>query len=204
MIDDELGWVAIEQLLSATEVASVLTAIKPLFELPPAERRAGDKPAAGTRHLEELDDRVPQVAEILDREVLMTAVEGLLGPNPTRTQVSLRDPQPGFGGQRLHADGFAKLDVGPATIATAIIALVDFDATNGATRVIAGSHRRPDLQRRSGSLESHPDETFLAGPAGAAFVFDGNLLHAGGRNNSRNPRPALQVLWRRQQERRQR
>ncbi len=197
MVDDEPGWTAIEHLLSPSEVASILAALDPLLELPPDERRAGDKPASGTRHLEELDDRIALVAEMVSGDAIMTVVESLVGPNATRTQVSLRDPQPGFGGQRLHADGFAKLDIGPATIATAIVALVDFEEGNGATRVVPGSHRRPDLQRLSGSLESHPDETVLTGPAGTAFVFDGNLLHSGRRNDSQRPRPALQVLWRR-------
>ena len=78
---------------------------------------------------------------------------------------------------------------------TAVVALCDFTPDNGATSVIPGSHRRPDLQRRSGSLEYHPDELVLTGPAGTAFVFCGHLLHRGTRNRSTASRPALQVSW---------
>ena len=97
----------------------------------------------------------------------------------------------------LHADDAPKLDDAPSRVATAIVTLVEFTDTNGATRVVPGSHRRPDLQRRSGSLDSHPDEMTLTGPAGTAFVFDGHLLHSGTINRSDADRPALQITWRR-------
>ncbi len=89
------------------------------------------------------------------------------------------------------------IETGPAAVATAIIPLVDMSAANGATTVVPGSHRRPDLQRLSGSLETHDDEVVLAAPAGSAIVFTGHLLHAGRPNRSDAPRPVLQVLWRR-------
>ena len=198
MVDEQLGWGAVEELLSASEVASILGSTDALLLLPPEERRAGDKPVSGTRHLEELDDRIPLVAEVLARTRLLAVVEGLVGAEPRRSQVSLRDPQPGYGAQKLHADGTAKLKPGPATVATAIIALVDFEPGNGATRVVPGSHQRPDLQRIGGSLDEHRDEIVLTGLAGTAFVFDGHLLHSGRRNDSKHGRPALQVLWHRQ------
>ena len=127
---------------------------------------------------------------------LTAVVAAILGPNHWPGGVVYRSPRPGYGAQRLHADAVPQLDrSAPATCATAIVALTDFGPDNGATRVVPGSHRRPDLQRRSGSLDDHPDAVTLQGRAGTAFVFSGHLLHGGSLNRSDRPRPALQVVF---------
>lgn len=191
------GWLLIPHLVSSAEAASISERCDELLAIPAAERLAGDRVAGGTLHLTELGQRIPLVSEIVVRAPLATAIHDLLGPEAVVAQVSWRSPQPGFGGQRLHADDPPKMDDGPATVATAIIALVDFTVENGPTRVVPGSHRRPDLQRQSGSLEHHADEELLLGPAGSGFVFSGHLLHSGTINRSDAARPALQLLWRR-------
>ena len=195
--DHEQGWAAIPHLLSDDEVAAARSVCAELLRLPPTERRAGDKPAAGTHHLNELDDRSDLIRSLVERPLLTELVSTILGPRFDRCQVSYRSPQPSFGAQKLHADDLPKQAIGPDTIATAIVALTPFTADNGATRVVPGSHRRPDLQRRSGNLDHHPDEIVLTGHAGTAFVFSGHLLHSGTRNRSGSERPALQLLWRR-------
>ena len=197
--DPEIGWVLVPDLLSRSDLDEVRRVCVELLALPESERRAGDKPASGTRHLAELDDRNDLIAAIVERERLVQVVSTIVGSDAVLFQAGYRCPQPTFGGQRLHADAAPKLADGPDVIATAIIALVDFTKTNGSTRVVPGSNRRPDLQRSSGSLERHPAEIHLIGPAGSAFVFTGHLLHAGSTNNSADDRPALQLVWRRAQ-----
>jgi ectoine hydroxylase-related dioxygenase (phytanoyl-CoA dioxygenase family) len=157
--------------------------------------RVGDKAHAGTHHLADLLDRVPGVAEVLEEERLLAVVRALVGPDAQVGGVHFRSPQPGHGGQRLHADHQPLAEAGPAQVATMILALVDFTDVNGATRLVPGSHLRPDQQRLSGNLESHPDERLLTGPAGTAFVFSGHVLHSGTQNRSSAPRPSLQVSW---------
>ena len=174
----EAGWVAVPDALSADEIASLLADIEALRVLPAEERHLRDKPISGTRHVAELQDRVHGLDALLGR--LEPFVVELLGRS-FPADIELRSPQPGFGAQKLHADDMPKLDDGPARGATAIVALCEFDETNGSTRVVPGSHRRPDLQRHSGKLDSHPDEIRLTGPAGTAFVFSAHLLHSGTR-----------------------
>lgn len=77
----------------------------------------------------------------------------------------------------------------------AIVSLCDFTDENGATAVLPGSHRRPDLQRRPRELSTSA-EVLLTGPAGTAFVFSAHLVHRGTKNRSGQDRPALQALWR--------
>lgn len=194
---NDRGYVVVERLVSADDVDSVLAQCNELLALPPAERHSRDKVANGTRHLEALDTRSELVAAVAQRPELLAQVEALLGPSFESQVVSFRSPQPTFGDQRLHTDDVPKLDDGPDRVATAIVALVDFTADNGGTRVVPGSHRRPDLQKVAGNLESHPNELRFIAPAGSVMVFSGHLLHSGTQNTSSADRPALQLTWRR-------
>ena len=130
---DETGWTAIE-LLSGDEVASVLSVCDELLQLPESERNSRDRPVAGTRHLYSLDERSDVIAELAERPLLTNTVSEFIGPRWQRVETSYRCPQPTHGGQRLHADAVPKLSEGPHVVATAILALTDFDQRNGSTR----------------------------------------------------------------------
>lgn len=197
MFDDEAGWTAVPDLLTGAEAERLAAGCAADLAALGVDGRIGDKPHSGTRRLVALTERVPAAAAVASDPRLLELVHHLLGPEPKLDEATYRSPEPGFGGQRLHADDVPMLEVGPARCATAIVALADFTVDNGATRVLPGSHRRPDLQRQAGRLERHADETALTGPAGTAWVFSGHLLHAGGLNQSSRPRPALQLVWRR-------
>lgn len=196
LYDPDSGFAVVEGLLSPDEVASVLADCEQLLALPPEQRHARDKVAQGTQHLEALDERSNAVAELVTLASLLVEVEAIVGPNALPQVISYRSPQPGYGSQKLHTDDLPKLDHGPDRVATAIVALTEFTEANGSTRVVPGSHRRPDLQRVAGGLDSHPDEISLTGLPGTAFIFSGHLLHSGTQNNSTAERPALQLTWR--------
>ncbi len=195
--DDVAGWIAVPDVLETGEASTLAAECLTLLADLGHDTRPGDKAVAGTLHLVDLLERVPRTGAIVEHELILRAIEHLVGPNARQADISFRCPQPGYGGQRLHADWIPLGAVGLAQIATAIVALCDFTADNGATRVVPGSHLRPDQQRLSGNLERHPDEVALTGKAGTAFVFSGHLLHSGTVNRSSAPRPALQIIWRR-------
>lgn len=157
--------------------------------------RVGDKRVSGTQRLVELIDRMPTIATVVDHPDLLAAVCWFLGEDARLGGVTFRNPRPGFGEQRLHADDLPLETPGAWRVATAIVALCDFSEDNSATAVVPGSHRRPDLQRRPDRLTGSAAEVVLTGPAGTAFVFSGHLLHRGTRNRSSQPRPALQAVW---------
>ena len=195
-LDDD-GYSVVRELLGPAEVEAILAALETLRATRAELRPAGERTESGTRHLYELDARIPAVADLVTSSQLTELVGIALGRSVEADQISARTPQPGFGGQRLHADAPPRLDDGPCTVVTAIVALCPIDAGNGGTRLVPGSHRRPDLQRRAGALESHPDEIVPALAPGDALVFDGHLLHSGTENRSDADRPALQIVWRR-------
>ncbi len=193
--DEEAGYVVVPHLMGADEVMQVRSACAELVS-----DEAGwdplDKPHQGTVHLENLHRRIPLVAQVIGRNALTDVVGEVLGSSRRLAQVSLRSPGPGHGRQDLHADDLPKLDDGPARVATAIVPLVDFTTTNGATRLVPGSHTRPDLQRRAGQLGDYCKEIVMEEPAGSAIVLSGHLLHSGRQNRSAEARPALQLVWR--------
>ena len=196
MFDHDEGWVAVPDVLAPDEVAALLGECEQLLALPAEERLARDRPHSGTQHLDKLDDRIEAVRALVTDSVLTQLVADVLDGPFEVTQAHFRCPQPGYGGQDLHADGLTYGELGSTEFMTAIVALVDFTERNGATRVLPGSLHRPDLQRKAHSLGDHPDEIRMTGKAGTAFVFGGGVLHAGAKNSSAEPRPALQLIWR--------
>lgn len=194
--DHDAGWIALAGALSPDAVAEALSLTSELLALPAEERLARDRPHSGTQHLDALDERIEIVRTLVTNSAITEVVAEVLPEPFSISQAHYRSPQPGFGGQQLHADGLTYGERGSTEFVTAIVALTDFTAQNGATRVVPGSHERPDLQRRSGTLGVHPDEISMTGPAGTAFIFGGGVLHAGAKNESLQPRPALQLIWR--------
>ncbi len=192
---DSAGWVALPGVLPTAAAVQLAEDCRSALAGIDDDVRVGDKQVSGTRRLVDLLERVPAVGTAVGHPAVRGAVGHLLGDNFTVGGVIFRSPEPGFGEQCFHADAQPFLTPGPWQVVTAIVALCDFTADNGTTAVIPGSHRRPDLQRRSGSLDHHPEELVLTGPAGTAFVFCGHLLHRGTRNRSTGPRPAIQISW---------
>lgn len=193
---DTEGWVAVADVLTAPAAERLGRECSSALALADGDVRVGDKPASGTKRLVELVDRVPTIASVVEHPGVVAAVRWFLDEGARLENVTFRSPQPGFGEQRLHVDDLALENPGAWRVVTAIVALCDFRADNGATVVVPGSHRRPDLQRRPDRLTGSSAELVLTGPAGTAFVFSGHLLHRGTRNRSSESRPSLQAVWR--------
>ncbi len=192
--EDDVGWVRVDAVLAPREAAELARRCDEVADTLD-DPRSGDKPHGATRRLTALEERVPETADLVDQ--LAPVVDQILPGGWTTSEIAFRSPGPNTGEQRLHADDVARFDdAEPYRCATAIVALIDVSVENGATRVVPGSHRRLDLQRLSQTVEHLPDEVYLSGPAGTAFVFCGHLLHAGSVNRSTATRPVLQYTFR--------
>lgn len=132
---------------------------------------------------------LPVVEAVLDKECLLSSLCSLvLGPG--------QEAQP------IHEDTqlipLPRPHI-PITI-NAIWALSDFTATNGATRIVPGSHKydhAPDYGKDY-------DTVMATMPAGSVMLFDSALWHGGGANESDARRFAFSCAycwgWMRQQE----
>lgn len=93
--------------------------------------------------------------------------------------------------QDFHTDGGSwyhaqRLENPQEILLSANIALTEFTETNGATRVVPGSHKWP-VDRKP---EPH-EITQAIMPKGSALLYSGNVVHSGGANSDANIRVGL-------------
>jgi len=134
----------------------------------------------------------------------IAALTELIGPNVCLTHQQFVTKLPDTGPQRsdipMHQDaGYGQLD--PPTDVTIWLPLVDTDETNGALRVVPGSHRAGLLAHGSSAVnpvlrQAGPEDgLFLPLAAGEAVAFSGLLLHGSGPNRSGAERPAMYARY---------
>ncbi len=137
----------------------------------------------------------PLVTEVADRVLKRHCDTYRIGSS---TAIEIH---PGEGAQELHRDdGFYPMRIpGVEFQISAMWALTDFTAENGATRVVPGSQ---DLREIDSIAEE--DITQAVMPRGSVLFYLGGTVHAGGQNNSDAPRTGLittySLGWLRQEE----
>ncbi len=121
--------------------------------------------------------------EILTHPVFRAVCDAILLPSCASYQLNIAhvlDRGPGSEQQLVHRDEVVWVHLPsphPEIQLASVIALVDFTADNGATRVVPGSHRWPR------DRVATPDELVPAEmAAGSAIIYLGSTLHAGGAN----------------------
>ena len=143
--------------------------------------------------------------EVVQDELVLAVANGFLEPYCQRIQLMLTQIiaiGPGESDQLLHRDRLAWGGYLPRSIETQLNtmwALTDFNAENGATRVVPGSAAWPDER------EALPEEVVQAEMSrGSVLFFTGSVIHAGGANRSNDVRMGLNVDycldWLRQEE----
>jgi ectoine hydroxylase-related dioxygenase (phytanoyl-CoA dioxygenase family) len=187
----EHGAVIMEGLLSRDTLARFNAEIDPLLAGARPDRKFLN-PAldwffgARTRHITAVASKSRTfVEEVLTHPTLLGVSDAILGPACARYQLNLAhvlDRGPGAEQQYIHRDELVWIHVPrphPELQIASVIALVDFTAENGATRVVPGSHRWP--------WERMPEEdefAVAAMPAGSAVIYLGSTLHGGGPNTT--------------------
>ena len=194
MLDEELeqferdGFVILESVLSASELAEITAALAPYEANRPMGRNAfeGQK----SQRVYSLAAKGPPFMRLIEHPRVMALVESLLMPNFLLSTAQSIRLHPGEQSQAWHTDDAFYFMPRPHRLPLAVSviwAIEEFTEDNGATEVIAGSHRW--------GME-HPDErehdiVTAAMPAGSAIVFDGSLWHRGGSNASDGTRLAI-------------
>ena len=122
-------------------------------------------------------------AEILTHPVYRAVCDAILLPSCAAYQLNIAhvlDRGPGSEQQMIHRDELVWVhlpDPHPQVQVASVIALVDFTAANGATRVAPGSHRWPPDRMAT------PDDLVAAEmSAGSAVLYLGSTHHGGGPN----------------------
>ena len=157
----------------------------------------GDNDFLGTRtrRIFNLLGRDPLFEEVVVHDRILPLVERVLGPGCLLSSLTAIEMQPGETAQPLHADdGSIPLPKPhPPLACVALLALTDFDAENGGTRVVPGSHRFDHSPRRD-ERRGHPAQPTSMSP-GSALVYHGSLWHGGGENRSAAPRMGIVINY---------
>ena len=187
----EHGGVVVEGLLDRAtlerfnrEIDPLLAGVRPdrKFLNPALDWFFGER----TRHITAVASKSPTFATgVLVHPTLLGVCDAILGPACARYQLNLAhilDRGPGAEQQYIHRDELVWIHVPrphPELQLASVIALVDFTADNGATRVVPGSHRW-DWERMP-----QADEFAIAEmSAGSAVIYLGSTLHGGGPNST--------------------
>jgi ectoine hydroxylase-related dioxygenase (phytanoyl-CoA dioxygenase family) len=134
--------------------------------------------------------------DVMVHPILLGACDAFLAPSCARYQLNLAhliERMPGAGDQYLHRDELVWNLVPqphPELQLASVIALVDFTAENGATRVVPGSHRW-DLER----VAKDDEVTVAEMSAGSAVIYLGTTIHGGGANASDVPRRGVHLSY---------
>ena len=134
--------------------------------------------------------KAPSIAKIIEHPAVLPILDALLPPGFLLSAALAIHVHPGETPQPMHIDDNAGNLPFPRPRAhfgvSTIWALDDFTTDNGATEVVAGSHRWPEER------QAKEDEiTQVVMPAGSVIVFLGTLLHRGGANRSASDRLAI-------------
>jgi ectoine hydroxylase-related dioxygenase (phytanoyl-CoA dioxygenase family) len=143
--------------------------------------------------------------EIPVHPAVLPLVEGVLDPGCLVSSLSSISIAPGEAPQMLHADDQLIPLERPhrPIVCNTMWALTDFTESNGATRLVPGSHRSDHAP----ALGQAYDTIAAVMPKGSVFVYNGSLWHGGGANRTDAPRVGIAMNycagWLRQQENQQ-
>lgn len=137
---------------------------------------------------------------------LLPVMQAVLGADCVLQSLGAVCAYPGSGTQHVHRDTpllfpeAGELNgILPPHAVTAVVPLVDLDASTGTTALWPGSHRSVGIGDGSTEPEVEgelPDGAVLPWPrAGDCYLMDYRLCHAGTPNRSDRPRPILYVVF---------
>jgi len=191
---DQLGYVVLPDVMDADWLAQLRNAFEAADEKSSAD---STEKQSGTRHPADLIGKDAVFDDVYTHPKLLAAVQHVLRREFRVLALAGRDPLPGFGQQGLHTDWMFRAPHEPNYAATALWLLDDFTSTNGATRLIPGSHLwdRPLPKALQQPTANHPDQQIVTAKAGSVLVFNGHLYHSGTRNDSRLSRRVLQLSY---------
>ncbi|MBV1930652.1 MAG: phytanoyl-CoA dioxygenase family protein [Porticoccaceae bacterium] len=133
-------------------------------------------------------------AQIPIHDNLLPIGEGMLDHGLLLSSISAIALHPGESAQPIHADTQLLNLVRPHVpiSVTCMIAISDYTADNGATRIVPGSHLLKENPEYGGEFNNAISVEFSAG---SALFLDSQLWHGGGANNSTEPRIGVVLAY---------
>lgn len=174
---EKQGYVVIEDVLSAEELATIKAEIEPLLKETGRNAFEGYK----TQRLYAVLTKTRALDRLVDHPRILAMLDKMFMPNYLLSQLQVINLLPGESGQPLHYDDdFYPIPRPRAGLGAASIwAIDDFTHTNGATVIVPNSHTWDDERK------PQPEEAISAVmKAGSVLFYPGTLWHGGGANQS--------------------
>ncbi|TFH32033.1 MAG: phytanoyl-CoA dioxygenase family protein [Myxococcales bacterium] len=194
------GYVVLEGLLSAAELSQIREDLRRIFSKGPTGRNEFE--GTRTQRIYTLVGRGLPFERLAEHPEIVSILDALLLPNYLITASQAIAIAPGETPQPVHTDDSFYLVPRPrqAISVSTMWAIDDFTEENGATEMIAGSHRWSDDELMNMYVgddtvtlapEYQPQLRPLVMRAGSCAVFAGTLVHRGGENRSPRVRTAI-------------
>lgn len=154
---------------------------------------------AYARHVMSVQCLDRTLLDLADHPAVLDVLEHFMGPQIILGSMNARNVRPGDPGQPLHSDVPAPLrKAGTAgthpVMFNAVWMFDGFTETNGATRIVPGSHLAETAEPPDGL--DVPWVVQPTGPPGSVLVFNGQCWHGGGANRSDRVRHAVFAHYR--------
>jgi hypothetical protein len=147
--------------------------------------------SGATTRIDDFVNRGPEFDGIYIYPPLLAACCQIIGGPFKLSGMRARTLNPAAAAERLHVDVEYRANGWPLV---GCILMVDaFDAENGATRFVPGSHLRPGMPREAMSNPPTADPVLACGRAGSIVIFNASVWHGHGTNRSSAPRRSIQA-----------
>jgi len=163
----------------------------------PAERHVSRNKS--TTRINDFVNRGPEFDCLYIYPPLLAACCQIIGGPFKLSGMRARTLHAGAPAEQLHVDVKHRADGWPLV---GCLLMVDaFDAENGATRFVPGSHLQPqepsevigDPSDPRGTHDAHDEQVLACGPAGSVIIFNASAWHGHGANRSARPRRSIQA-----------
>lgn len=190
---DRDGYLPLPGILSPEQVVAMNARLAALLAEEGGDAGKEVHQEAGTDRLSDLVNKGDVFTVCYTHPRVLAAIVHVLGGNLKLSSLNARAALPGQGLQGLHADWHEAVPPGSYRVCNSIWLLDDFTPSNGATRVVPGTHRSGKMAHEvmADSSQEHPDERLIIAPAGTVVVFNSHTWHGGTRNQTDNPRRAV-------------
>jgi len=186
---DADGYAIVEAALTRDRAHEIRDELRHLLEPVPTGRN--DFEGFHTRRLYALYAKTRVLDDLTLHPLVLDALGRVLGPHFQLSGPTGIDIGPGEVRQVLHRDEdiYPVPRPHPELVMNVMWAFDDFTEANGATRVVAGSHR---------TVEPPPDDAplhFAEMPAGSVMLYRGSLWHGGGANATEHRRLGVAIEY---------
>ena len=134
----------------------------------------------------------PIFFQCVDHPKVLPYVEAIMGEALILGSLNARIVRPGDGNQILHSDvplPLHRYGTEPPVMMNTVWPLVDYTETNGATRIVPGTHQS-HLQEPPAGFDIKYEIKAIV-PAGSVIIFNGQTWHGGGENLTSENRYAM-------------